>query len=171
LLRVLPWGGMVEAPPPPTILGYARSLLRHLILPASSIMISSLFASIYSWRTFFLIYSSEDYLDLARAKGLSSQEIERRYILQPTLPPIITSFLLMMITVWMGAIVLERVFGWPGIGRLFYLAINLADTPVILGTVVIFGYMLAVTVFMLDFIYAALDPRVRLSTGGGGKRP
>lgn len=167
-LRVLPWGGMVDAPVPKTALGYGLSLLRHIVLPASAIVIGALFATIYSWRTFFLIYSSEDYVELARAKGLSSQTIERRYILRPTLPPIITTFALMIITVWMGMIVLETVFDWPGIGRLFYLAIMLHDTPVIVGTVVIFGYLLAVTVFLLDFLYAALDPRVRVGAAGGG---
>ncbi len=67
---------------------------------------------------------------------------------------------------WMGATVLETVFRWPGVGRLFYEAINLSDTPVIVGTVVIFGYLLALSVLLLDFVYAALDPRVRLSSGG-----
>jgi peptide/nickel transport system permease protein len=68
---------------------------------------------------------------------------------------------------WMGAIVLETVFNWPGIGRLYYQAIQVNDVPIIVGTVVIFGYLLAATVFSLDFMYAALDPRVRLSFGGG----
>ena len=149
--------------------GYFVSLLKHMVLPVSAMLISGLFASIYSWRTFFLIYSSEDYIDLARAKGLSSRTIERRYILRPTLPPIITQFMISMIYVWLGAIILETVFGWPGIGRLFYQAVQLYDTPVIIGNVVILGYMLAITVFLLDFAYAALDPRVRLGLEGGGQ--
>ena len=167
VLRVLPWGGMTSVPPPKDSLGYALTVLRHLILPVSAVVIGAVFSSIYSWRTFFLMYSSEDYVELARAKGLSSRSIERRYILRPTMPPILTSFLLMIITMWMGAIVLETVFNWPGIGRLYYQAIQLYDTPIIVGVVVIFGYLLAVTVFLLDFMYAALDPRVRLSIGGG----
>jgi peptide/nickel transport system permease protein len=166
ILRVLPWGGMVAAPPPPTTWGYAMSLARHLVLPVSAMAISGIFVGIYNWRTFFLIYSSEDYIDLARAKGLSARALERRYILRPTLPPIITNFLLMMIGTWMGAIILETVFNWPGIGQLFIMAINLNDTPVIVGTVVIYGYLLAATVFLLDFVYAVLDPRVRLGAGG-----
>lgn len=169
MLRVLPWGGMVDAPPPPTTWGYTLSLLKHMVLPVTAMVISSMFASIYSWRTFFLIYSSEDYIELARAKGLSSRVLERRYILRPTLPPIITTFMLMMIFMWMGAVVLETVFCWPGIGRLFYQAVQLSDTPVIIGTVVIFGYLLAVSVLLLDFVYAALDPRVRLGVEGGGQ--
>jgi len=165
--NVLPWGGMVEAPPPPTTWGYALSLLQHMILPVSAMVLGSVFAAIYSWRTFFLIYSSEDYVELAQAKGLSSRDLERRYILRPTLPPIITNFLLLIITVLLGSIVLETVFNWPGLGRLIFQAINLYDTPVIVGSVVIYGYLLAAAVFFLDFIYAALDPRVRTGEGGG----
>jgi len=167
ILQVLPWGGMVESPPPETTLGTVVSILKHLILPVVAVLIGAIFASIYSWRTFFLMYSSEDYVELAKAKGLKSGAIERRYILRPTLPPILTSFLLVLIYMWMGAIVLETVFNWPGLGRLYYDAIQSSDTPVIVGTVVILGYLLALTVFLLDFLYAALDPRVRLSFGGG----
>jgi len=113
----------------------------------------------------FLIYSSEDYVELAKAKGLSSQAIERRYILRPTLPPIITSFMLVAITMWMGQIVLEYVFKWPGIGQAYYSAVQVGDTPVIVGVIVIYGYLLAATVFLLDFVYAILDPRVRVGIG------
>lgn len=164
-LRVLPWGGLVDAPIPDTTLGYAASVLKHALLPATAVVLSSLFVSIYSWRTFFLIYSSEDYVELARAKGLSSRSIEMRYVLRPTLPPILTHFLLVLITMWMGQIVLETVFQWPGLGRTFYKGIQMNDTPVIIGITVIFGYLLAATVFVLDFVYAVVDPRVRIGSG------
>jgi peptide/nickel transport system permease protein len=162
VLRVLPWGGMVDAPPPETALGYAASLLRHMILPVLAMAAGGLASSIYGRRTFFLIFSSEDYVDLAKAKGLSSRAVERRYILRPTLPPIITSFALMVIAMWMGAIVLETVFVWPGLGRLYLMAVNQSDTPVIIGVMVIYGYLLAISVFLLDLIFAIVDPRVRV---------
>jgi len=164
-LRVLPDGGMMAAPPPPTAWERALSVMRHMILPVTAMLIGAIFASVYSWRTFFLIYSSEDYVELARAKGLSSNAIERRYILRPSLPPIITNFMLMLIGMWMGAIILEYVFKWPGLGQAYYMAVNLGDTPVIVAIIVIFGYLLAATLFLLDFIYALLDPRVRVGIG------
>ena len=167
VFRVLPWGGMVESPPPDPGWPTALSYMRHLILPVGAVLMGAIFASLYSWRTFFLMYSSEDYVELAKAKGVQPRAIERRYILRPTLPPILTSFMLLLITMWMGAIILETVFNWPGLGSLYYMAIQTNDTPIIVGVVVIFGYLLAVTVFLLDFLYAALDPRVRLSFGGG----
>ncbi|HSV85766.1 MAG TPA: ABC transporter permease [Levilinea sp.] len=164
----LPFGGMVAAPPPVNRVEYAFSVLRHLILPVSAIMLSLLFLTIYNWRTFFLIYSSEDYVEMAKAKGLSSREIERRYILRPTLPTIITSFALTLIGLWTGAIILETVFNWPGLGRALFQAIGLFDTPVIVGSTVIYAYLLAFTVFVLDLFYAIVDPRVKV--GGDGRK-
>lgn len=165
LLRLLPFGGMVSAPPPDNTLDYALSLLRHMILPVAAWLMSAIFLTTYNWRTFFLIYSSEDYVEMAKAKGLPDRMIERRYILRPTLPNIITSFSLLVITLWTGAIIHETVFNWPGIGRLYYQAIGVFDTPVIVANVVLYAYLLALTVFLLDFVYALVDPRVRVGEG------
>jgi len=166
LLGWLPFGGMVSAPPPPETGAYLLDLGKHLILPVVAWMMAYFFNSVYNWRTFFLIFSMEDYVELARAKGLPSRDIERRYILRPTLPNIITSFALMMITLWQGATLTETIFNWPGLGRMIYRAVQTFDTPVIIGSVVIFAYLLGITVFSLDFIYALVDPRVRVGSGG-----
>jgi peptide/nickel transport system permease protein len=162
LLPVLPAGGMVETPPPEDKVAYALSVLEHMMLPLLAMFIGSIFVSIYQWRTFFLIHSSEDYVEMARAKGLPGYLIEQRYILRPALPPIITAFALTLIQLWSGAIILEQVFNWPGLGTLTFQAIGQRDTPVILATVVIYAYLLALTVFLLDIFYMVLDPRVRL---------
>ncbi|MCL0079352.1 ABC transporter permease [Dehalococcoidia bacterium] len=162
VLGWLPFGGMVEAPPPPTIWGYALSLLEHLVLPVTAIVISAVFVNIYTWRTFFLIHSSEDYVEMARAKGLRSGAIERKYVLRPTLPPIIMQFALTLIFMWMGAIVLETIFGWPGLGRQMFRAIGGGETPVIVGITIIFAYLLAMTLFIIDIVFALLDPRVKV---------
>lgn len=166
VFRILPFGGMVSAPVPDNTFGYILDVLKHLILPASSLIIASLFLSIYNWRTFFLIYSSEDYVDMAKAKGLPSRDIESRYILRPTLPTIITNFALLVIGLWTGATITETVFLWPGLGRTIFRAIGLFDTPVIVGSTIIYAYLLAITVFLLDFVYVLVDPRVKV---GGGK--
>lgn len=169
LLRWLPFGGMVKAPPPDNPFEYGLSLLNHMILPVTAVLISAVFITIYNWRTFFLIYSSEDYVQMAKAKGLTDRMIERRYVLRPTLPNIVTSFALLLITLWGGAIILETVFNWPGIGQLYFKAIGIYDTPVILANTVVYAYLLAITVFLLDFIYALVDPRVRIADGGEKK--
>lgn len=166
ILKVLPFGGMVDAPPPKAPLDYALSLLKHMALPMLAMAANSTFLAIFTWRTFFLIYSSEDYVEMAKAKGLISRDIERRYVLRPTLPTIITTFALTLIGLWTGAPILETVFNWPGLGRALYQAANLNDVPVIVGEAVLYAYLLAITVFLLDFVYALVDPRVKIGSEG-----
>ncbi len=166
VFQVLPFGGMMDAPVPDNPWDYALSLGKHMILPLLALTLNSFFLSVYTWRTFFLIYSSEDYVEMAKAKGLSSREVERRYVLRPTLPTIITTFALTMIVTWTGAPIMETVFNWPGLGKALYLAVQAFDIPVVVGNAVIFAYLLAITVFMLEFIYALVDPRVRIGRGG-----
>jgi peptide/nickel transport system permease protein len=167
-LRILPYGGMVDVPPPSSIFEYALSVLRHVVLPTLSWLIAYSFISIYSRRTFFLMFSSEDYTDLAKAKGLPESIIQRRYVLRTVLPYIITDFSLMLISSWMGAIVTETVFSWPGIGYLLNAATNAFDGPVIVGIVVIYAYLLAITIFVLESVYGILDPRIRAEGGEVG---
>jgi peptide/nickel transport system permease protein len=162
VFRVLPFSGMLSVPPPDNKWLYTLSVLKHLILPAGSLILSGFFLSIYTWRTFFLIYSSEDYVEMAKAKGVVDRDIERRYILRPTLPNIVTSFALGLIAIWTGATITETVFIWPGLGRTLYTAIGLFDVPVIVGDTIIFAYLLAITVFVLDIVYVLIDPRVKV---------
>ena len=166
IFRVLPFGGLVDSPPPSNPIDYGLNVLKHLILPASAVIISSIFLSIYKWRTFFLIYSSEDYVEMARAKGLNPRDIERRYILRPTMPTIITNFALLVISLWTGFTITEAIFLWPGLGRTLFQAIGLYDTAVIVGSTIIYAYLLALTVFLLDIVYALVDPRVKVGSGG-----
>ncbi len=161
-LKMLPFGGMVDSPPPANTFDYSMSVLKHLTLPCLALILSSFFLSIYNYRTFFLIYSSEDYVDMAKAKGLPARDIERTYILRPTLPTIITNFSLLIISLWTGALFTETVFLWPGLGRTLFHAIGQYDTPIIVGSTIIYAYMLAMTVFLLDFVYALVDPRVKI---------
>lgn len=166
-LRILPFSGMMDAPVPDNAVDYSLSLIKHMILPVAAITLSQFFINTYNWRTFFLIYSSEDYVEMAKAKGLASNVIERDYVLRPTMPTIITAFALTLIGLWQGFIVMETVFNWPGMGQAYYQAIQFFDTPVIVGITVINAYMLMLTVFLLDFIYALVDPRVKVGNTGG----
>ncbi|MEM0493921.1 MAG: ABC transporter permease [Thermofilum sp.] len=164
-LHVLPPGGFVDVPPPEEPVAYALSVLKHMILPMAAWIISGFFLGVYGNRTFFLIFSTEDYVEAAKAKGLPPRLIETRYILRPTLPPIVTSFALTLIGSWGGAIITETVFNWPGLGLVTYEAISRFDTPVIVGITVIYAYLLAATVFILDIIYGLLDPRIKVRFG------
>ncbi len=165
-LQILPFGGKFDAMPPETQFGYVLIVLKHMILPVTAIFLSMFFQGVYSWRTFFLLHSGEDYVELAEAQGLSPRTIERSYILRPTLPYILTSFTLMLITFWQGTMALEVFFRWPGIGALFIESIARNARATLISLVMIFAYLLALSVFLLDIIYALVDPRVKVGSGG-----
>jgi peptide/nickel transport system permease protein len=174
----LTWrGGLLDAWPQEFKWEYLHELLNPLILPFLAIFISGLFQSVYVWRTFFMIHADEDYVEMARAKGLPPRIVERRYILRSVLPAVLTGLALLMVGLWQEVIALEQFFYVHGIGRLFYTALRYFDIAVILGLVVTFAYLLAITVFILDILYALVDPRVRVLSEGrslgpvAGRRP
>jgi peptide/nickel transport system permease protein len=163
-LRLLPFNGMFDSMPPRTQFGYITVVLKHMILPVTAIVLSMFFQGVYAWRTFFLLHAKEDYVELAEAKGLPPRVLERRYILRPTLPYVLTSFALMIISFWQGAMALEVFFRWPGIGALFVEAVWSLSRTTVISLVVIFAYLLALSVFVLDILYSLLDPRVRVGS-------
>lgn len=163
-LHILPFPRNFNFEQMPLSWAYVPVLLKHSFLPVTAIFLSTFFQSAYSWRTFFLIYLHEDYVEVARAKGLPAGMLERRYVLRPTLPYILTSFAMLLIGMWQSAIAIEILFNWPGIGALFILAVRSMDIPLSLGVVVIFAYILAFTIFVLEILYALVDPRVRIGS-------
>lgn len=169
-LRILPFGGMFGDQPPGTRVGYVPVVLQHMILPVTAIFLGSFFQSVYAWRSYFLLHAEEDYVELARARGLPPRMLERQHILRPSLPALLTSLALMLISFWQGAIILEVFFSWPGIGKLFVESIQGLNRPLVVGLVVTFAYLLAITVFILDIVYAVVDPRVRVGSAGQAVR-
>jgi peptide/nickel transport system permease protein len=171
-LRLLPFGGMFDKMPPETAMGYIPIVLKHMLLPVMAIFLSLFFQLVYSWRTFFIIYASEDYVELGIAKGLSSRVLQRKYILRPALSYIITNFALVLVGFWQMAMALEIIFDWPGIGWL-YVEMTLpnfwgesmyqGELLLAVGVVVIFAYLLGFVVFLLDLIYVILDPRISVA--------
>ena len=110
--------------PPGFHWSYLKFYLGNMLPAVAAIFISKFFQSVYAWRTVFLVNSSEDYVDVAKAKGMPDKMIERRYILRPLLPNIITNFVLIMIALWQESIILETIFSVAGIGQLFRAAIQ-----------------------------------------------
>jgi len=162
-IEIFPSRGWMSYPPPQDLLGKILDVLWHMALPILSWMIAYIPIGVYNYRTFFLVFSTEEYVEYAKARGIPEKLVLRRYILRPTLPPIITTLVLVIISSWMGAIITERIFGWEGLGTVFYQAISFLDAPVIIGITVIYAYLLAVSVVALDIIYAIVDPRVRIA--------
>jgi len=152
LMRVLGGmfsGGTFDSWPQEFSLAYLPYILKQMLLPFLSILLSGIFQSVYAWRTFFLLYASEDHVEMAKAKGLPPRIIERRHIFRLGLPNILTSLGLLLISLWQEVVALEMVFNVEGIGRLLIMALRRYDTPTILGLVVTFAYLLAITVFVL----------------------
>ncbi|MGE5124571.1 MAG: ABC transporter permease subunit [Acidobacteriaceae bacterium] len=165
-LHLLPFSGLYDTFPPATQWGYIPIVAKHMVLPVASIFLGMFFSTVYTWRTFFLIHSGEDYLELARAKGVPSRLLERRYMLKPTLPYVITSFTILLLTFWQGIIVLEKFFDWPGLGQLFLQSILAKAASITIGVVVVFAFMLGISVLLLDIIYVLVDPRVKINANG-----
>jgi peptide/nickel transport system permease protein len=175
-LQIYP-GKMWDSWPEEFTWDYLPFVLKHFIPPVLALFFSKFLQSVIAWRSFMLAFSSEDYIELAKAKGLPAGLVERRYLLRPVMPYIITSFSLLLIGIWQEAIVVELFFSTAGIGHLFYNAIRYHDMPLIVGLTVTFAYFLAISVFILEFIYALIDPRVDVTkdkNGGqvvSGRRP
>ncbi len=150
-----------------TVLNFGK----HLILPAMAIFLALFFQSVYTWRIYFQLQVNEDYMELARAKGLPDRRLERQYLLRPALPAIITSFALILVTFWESSIALEYFFGYPGIGNLFISSVHAMDRSLSLAIVIVFAFLLAATVFVLDFVYVLVDPRLRLGFDAATLRP
>ncbi|MBN8579441.1 MAG: ABC transporter permease subunit [Anaerolineae bacterium] len=136
-------------------------IARHSVLPIIAIFLSVFFQLVYTWRTYFLLYAQEDYVELAIAKGLPRYMVEWQYIFRPTLPYILTSFLFMLAGFWQMTTALEYFFSWPGIGFMYIRSLLMDDLIVTLGVVVIFAYFLGGIVLFLDIAYLIIDPRIR----------
>ncbi len=170
-LKWLPYGKMTDAFPPETQWQAFLMLVRHLILPVTAIFLGLFFQLVYSWKTFLIIYSDEDYVELGRAKGLAASPLERKYILRPALPYMITTFAMTLTGFWQTVTALEFYFDWPGIGNLYVRALPNwlgegmfnGEPTFVVGIVVIFAYLLAAAVFALDVIYVLVDPRIRMA--------
>ena len=152
-------------------LGFIPIFVRTLFLPFLAIFLSKFFQSVYAWRTYFLTFSNESYLELAKAKGLSPSMIERRYVLRPALPSIITSFALIMISIWQECIAVEYFFNVGGIGSFFIQALHNNEIGIIAALVTTFAYFLAFTVFILDIVYVLVDPRLKIQTESQSDQP
>jgi peptide/nickel transport system permease protein len=169
-LRWLPPAGMFDFHKPTEPIPYALALVRHMILPVSALVLSLLFQLVYTWRTFLILYSEEDYVELARAKGLEPRLLEKQYILRPALPYVLTSFVTSLIGFWQLTVVLERIFQWPGIGLLYIESlpnywgetVQYGDLMIVIQIVVTFSYLLGILVFLLDLAYVLVDPRIHL---------
>ncbi len=161
-LDLLPSGGMYSTPPPAD--GFPRflDLVKHAILPVLTLVLVSIGPYIYGVRTLTMNVAQEDHVMLARAKGLPDSVVERRHILRVAAPPIVTGLILGLAGSLSGSILVETIFNWQGMGRLYFEAVSGSpDESVIVALTFVFTLLYVAARFVLEVLYVFLDPRVR----------
>lgn len=162
----LPWlpaQGMVSARLSLEGWAYARDVLWHMVLPVFSVTIFYVAIVSRVARASVLEALSQDFVLTARAKGLSRREVLWRHVLPNAMIPVITVIGYNFGHSLTGAILVETVFAWPGLGNLFITSIGNRDYPVLLGIFLVTALAVVVANLITDILYAVLDPRVRSS--------
>ncbi len=136
-------------------------LLKSLVLPAVTLGTSAAATITRMTRSSMLEVIRQDYIDTARAKGVSEKIITYRHMLKNAMIPIITAVGLQFGTLLGGAMLTETVFSWPGLGRLMVEAIKSKDIPLVLGSVIFLAVMFTVVNLAVDIVYAFVDPRIK----------
>ena len=161
-LKMLPLGGAYSPGLIPNwSWSFALDLLAHQVLPATALILGSAGGWVLSMRGMGVTIQGEDYVNFAEHKGLGGVRIFRDYYLRNALLPQVTGFALALGTVVTSAIVVEGIFGLPGIGSLLSQAIRANDFPVIYGVVLLITIAVATLMVGLEFLYPLLDPRIR----------
>ncbi len=136
--------------------------LKNLILPAVTLGIRPLAIVVELTRTSLLDVLSQDYIRTARAKGLSNYKIITKHALKNAMNPVITAVSGWFASLMAGAVFVEYVFDWKGVGVVIVDALEKYDFPVIMGAVLFISIILIIINIFVDILYAYLDPRVRL---------
>lgn len=134
--------------------------LRHLALPALVLAFTLMPNVVRVTRSALLEVSSSDYVRTARAKGMPERCVLLKHTLKNALVPVIAILGLITTVLFSGSVVIESVFGWAGLGRLAIEAANGRDYPVILGVTLVAGAVVVTINFLVDLLYAAVDPRI-----------
>ena len=161
----LPAQGMMSLRGNATGWGHVRDVAWHLVLPAFSITIFFVAVVARVARASIVGVLSEDFITTAMAKGLSRRAILWRHVLPNAMIPVVTVIGYSFGYSLTGAILVETVFAWPGLGSLFVASIGNRDYPVLQGILLLSAIMVVLANLATDLVYALLDPRVRRSYG------
>lgn len=159
----LPVGGMTSIERSYAGLAYIKDVGLHLILPA--VTLGSFFLAIYArlMRASMIEVQRQDFVRTAIAKGVRSGRIARRHVLRNALLPVVTMLGVQVGSVLGGAILVETVFSWPGLGRLAFEALFQRDLNLLLGILLCSSVVVVVANTLIDYLYTVLDPRIELA--------
>jgi peptide/nickel transport system permease protein len=150
------------APQSGSVLG-VLSDFRALVLPVATLAIVSIAQFSRFMRSSALANLVQDFVRTAEAKGLSTWGVVRRHLLRNSLLPVITLIGLSLPSLFAGAIVVESLFNYPGMGQLLYTATTVHDYPLLMGFTVVVGLATVGGSLVADLLYAVIDPRIRYS--------
>ena len=138
-----------------------RDGAEHVFLPALALGSNMLGILMRVTRSSVLEVMHEDYVVTARAKGLEERKVLWRHVVRNALIPVITVVGLELGTLLSGSIIVETVFSWPGSGSLLIIALNARDHPLVTGLVLVYTAAFVAINFLIDVLYAVIDPRIR----------
>lgn len=136
--------------------------LKNLILPAITLGIRPLAIIVQLTRNSMLDVLSQDYIRTARSKGLSKNKIVWKHAIKNALNPVITAISGWFGSLLAGAVFVEYIFGWKGIGKLTIDALDTFDFPVVMGAVLVVSFFFIIINILVDIVYGIIDPRIRL---------
>lgn len=157
----LPLNGMITAGKVETGLSRAMDIAKHIILPAAVLTISSLSSIVRYVRNSMIEVIHQDYIRTARAKGLSEKVVIYKHAFRNAMLPIVTLIGLQIPILFSGAVILETIFIWPGIGRVMYEAVMNRDNNLVMAAFMFFALLMLLGNLIADVSYALVDPRVK----------
>jgi len=162
----LPWfpiGGMAEVGRPLAGWAYAASVAHHLVLPAFTLGVVYMAQYSRQSRAAMQDVLRADYIRTARAKGLTEQLVVFKHALRNALGPVVTLLGLQFSEALGGAVLVETVYGWPGMGRLVFDSILRRDYPTLLGILVVSALLVMAASLLTDLAHRLVDPRIRFT--------
>ncbi|WP_029135532.1 ABC transporter permease [Nakamurella lactea] len=154
-------GGYSPGLTPNLSLSFLSDAVQHSILPAVTLTVTSLSGWVFGMRNNMINTLGEDYVTFAEANGLRSRTIALLYAARNAMLPNITAFGLSLGAVVGGSVLVEGIFGYPGLGNLLYIAVLNHDYPLMQALFLVITVSMLVTIFVVDLLYVRFDPRVR----------
>jgi peptide/nickel transport system permease protein len=158
---LFPAGGMSDPSSAAGGLAHVVDVARHLVLPCLTMVLVVFAQYVTIMRSSIIDEIGAPYLLTARAKGLTDAGVRRRHAVPNALLPSVTMIFMQLGTLVTGAITVEAVYSWPGLGYLTYQALRIPDLPLLQGTFIVFSASVIIMNLLADVVYRFLDPRVR----------
>ncbi|MGI8880933.1 MAG: ABC transporter permease [Jatrophihabitans sp.] len=156
-------GGYTPGTSPNFSLSFLNDAFQHSVIPAVTLAITSLSGWVFGMRNNMINTLGEDYVTFAEANGLRTRTVALLYAARNALLPNVTAFGLSLGAVVGGSVLVEGVFSYPGLGNLLYIAVSNRDFPLLQALFLVITVSMLVAIFIVDLLYARLDPRVRAS--------